>query len=79
MKRKALFERLEDKFKQEEKNINECARIIYSGIGYHVEEGYDFSTANHPQEKACYALAIKTFNFWQGKLMVNGKKKDNGR
>lgn len=45
--------------------VNECARMIYSNMGYEVEEGYDFEQATHPQEILCYNIAIRTCNFWQ--------------
>lgn len=49
-------------------SLNECARIIYQAIGYETEKGYDFSTARHPQERACFVIAVKTFNFWEEKI-----------
>jgi hypothetical protein len=53
-------------------NLNQCARLIYEGMGYQVEDGYDFSTSCHPQERACFALAVKTFNFWE--RVIEGRK-----
>lgn len=47
------------------KDLNECARIVYAIMGYNVDEGYDFSKASHPQEQMCFAIAVRTFNFWQ--------------
>ena len=59
--------------KKETKNklLNECARILYSSMGYEVKKGYSFQDAHHPQERACFVMAIKTCNFWR-----NAFKKD---
>jgi hypothetical protein len=53
-------------------NLNECARLLYEGMGYHVDKGYDFSIARHTQEQACFALAVRTFNFWE--RVIGGRK-----
>jgi len=37
---------------------------------------YEFSKATHPQEKACFAIAVKTFNFWEAIISERPKKED---
>lgn len=48
--------------------LNECARLIYSTMGYEVKKGYDFSNATHPQERTCYTIALETCYYWAEKL-----------
>lgn len=55
--------------------LNECARILYSTMGYQVEEGYDFQSAIHPQERACFAMAVRTCNFWRDAFTEDAPKK----
>jgi hypothetical protein len=57
----------EDNMSSKFEEINECARMLYELHGCEVEEGYDFSTAHHPQEKMMFAIAVKTANFWFAK------------
>lgn len=37
--------------------IGNLARLFYKMQGYDVEEGYDFRSATHPQEKQCWEQA----------------------
>lgn len=46
-------------------HLNDCARMIYECRGCHVEKGYNFSAAKHPEEIVCFVIAVKTFNFWE--------------
>ena len=56
--------------------INALARKFYSRYGYEVEEGYDFSTASHPQERLMFALAVDAINFCFDELGMRPAKKD---
>lgn len=44
--------------------LNEMARKFYLAHGYEVEVGYDFSKAQHPQERAMWAMAVMSYNYW---------------
>ena len=39
-------------------HLNALARMFYKMQGYNVEGGYDFSKANHPQEKQVWNQAV---------------------
>ena len=57
------MKRIEERLQKERMQLfNECARIVYENMGYHVEEGYDFSKATHPQEQAAFAIAVRVHN-----------------
>jgi hypothetical protein len=52
------------------KNLNECAKMIYANRGNCVEDGFDFSKSRHPEETECFVIAVKTCNFWKD-IFVN--------
>jgi hypothetical protein len=64
-----------ENMKTRSQRLNECARMLYSTMGYQSEEGYDFQTAHHPQERACFAMAVRTFNFWYDDFKKDAPKK----
>ena len=50
----------------EHKAINALAREFYRMHGYQVEPEYDFSEADHPQERLMWAMALVAFEFgWE--------------
>ncbi len=53
-------------------NLNALARKLYAAQGYNVAEGYDFSTARHPQEQGMWIFAVMSFNFWS-EILENNK------
>jgi len=59
--------------------INECARMLYSAMGYSVPKGYDFQKATHPQEQACFAMAVRTCNFWRMAFNEDAPKKTKAK
>lgn len=61
------------KTKQVER-LNECARMFYSSHGYEVPKGYDFSEAKHPQEQACFVLAVRSYNYWSREFKKDKEK-----
>lgn len=44
--------------------LNRLARLLYAIQGYEVREGFDFSTSQHPTEKAMFAQACAAMNFF---------------
>ena len=48
-------------------NLNILAKLFYSMQGYKVEDGYDFSTAVHPQEKLMWEMAKISLRFWEAR------------
>lgn len=53
--------------------INNLARLFYRMMGYQVEEGYDFSKANHPAEKMVWEQARISREYWH--FRFKGKTK----
>lgn len=45
---------------------NDLARRFYALLGYKVPEGYAFHKAEHPQEQACWEMAIAAFDLIAG-------------
>lgn len=45
---------------------NRLAREFYAMQGYRVKSGYRFDKARHPQEKLCWDLACKAYDFIEG-------------
>lgn len=44
--------------------LNSFARLLYSMMGYTVEEGYDFSKAKHPTEKMIWQMASSAYDYF---------------
>lgn len=62
--------RIEDEFTPEDNEIvmraNYLAREFYAMQGYCAKSGYRFDKAHHPQEKLCWDLACKAYDFIEG-------------
>lgn len=51
------------------KNIlNELARKLYKLKGCIVSEGYDFSSANHPEERLMWLMAEMAYGFAEERI-----------
>lgn len=48
-------------------DINRLAQLYYKMMGYHVPDGYDFSTAKHPHEKMVWQQAKISYEFWEAR------------
>lgn len=51
--------------KNKKARLNALARLLYKMQGYNVEHGYDFEKARHPQEKAMFAFAKVSLDFFE--------------
>lgn len=62
--------RIDDEFVPSDEEIvmraNCLARDFYAMQGYCVESGFRFDKARHPQEKLCWDLACKAYDFIEG-------------
>ncbi|MGE0698277.1 MAG: hypothetical protein AB7O57_04205 [Hyphomicrobiaceae bacterium] len=47
-------------------SANELARSFYRMAGYVVAEEYRFDKATHPQERLCWQMACKAYEFIDG-------------
>ena len=61
--------------KAKKHEINALARIFYKMHGFDSPEGYDFSTATHPQEKGMFNLAQAAREFYSERVSKRRDRK----